>query len=88
MLGNIGERPGAAGKIGEGCGMSSLLIRHPAQRSSRLSERDSLFEQVEQATPWQGLREPLPVPEVTEDASDAAWDAFTGAYAAVWRVVV
>lgn len=65
--------------------MSSPLIRHPAQRSSRLSERDSLFELVPQA-PWSGLREPLPVPEVIEDASDAAWDAVTGGPdEAVWR---
>lgn len=68
--------------------MSSLLIRHPAQRSSRLSERDSLFEQVEQAAPWHGLREPLPVPEVIESNSDSAWGEFSGPDEAVWRATV
>lgn len=85
MLGNIRERPGAAGKIGEGCGMSSQPIRHPAQRSSRLSEFDTLFETVPLA-PWHGLREPLPVPEVIESNSDSAWGAFSGPDEAVWRV--
>lgn len=64
--------------------MSSPLIRHPAQRSSRLSERDSLFELVPQA-PWHGLREPLPVPEVVEDNSEAVWLAFSGPDEPVWR---
>jgi hypothetical protein len=58
--------------------------RHPQQRSSRLSERDSLFDRVplvEHRAP-----EPLPIGEVGESTWDEI-DAAPGGDEPLWRLV-
>ena len=60
-------------------------ITHAWQNSSRLAHHDTLFQRVPQV-PWVGLRQPLPVPEVSEDNSEAAWTEFSGPDEALWRI--
>jgi hypothetical protein len=60
------------------------MTRHPLQRSSRLSERDSLFDRV--PTVEHRAPEPLPLPDVGESDWDEI-DAAQGGDEAVWRVV-
>lgn len=58
---------------------------HPMQRSSRLSELDSLFELVE-PVPLRALDPPLPIGE-SSDGDWATWDHAQGGDEAVWRAV-
>jgi hypothetical protein len=65
--------------------MSMLRIVHPRQQGSRLSQFDSLFEQVERVAAFSThAQESVPVPDVRELEFPVLTDSVPASSAQVW----